>query len=179
MRILSSSAVYIVAGLALGLTTAIYGLDHFGLKSVTGQTGWQEWSLNQSDRFEPYSVGHFLSGGRVPTPNSAKFFVRDVDDDGNILSGNCIFSVEGSVVRSRWWSISVDSGGTPSAAATLSAGKAVLESNGQLSATISREPMPGNWIQPDANGAFQIIYAVSEPSLDAKFDLPRIKKRGC
>lgn len=179
MRILNSSIAYIVAGLALGLTSAIYGLDTFGLKPVAGAKGWQEWRLTASDRFAPYAVGHFLSEGRVPTPISAKFFMIDVDGDGNSLRADCAYTLEGTPVPSRWWSISIANNGSNGDGATLSAGKAVLESDGKLLATVSREPMPGNWLKLADSGAFQIVYAVSEPAANAQVELPLVKRSGC
>jgi hypothetical protein len=179
MRIIGLSGVYVVAGLALGLASAVYSFDNLGLRSVANQNGWQEWRLAASDRFEPYAVGHFLSAGRVPTPSSAKFFVRSVDDDGNSLRGDCVFTVEGATVRSRWWSLSVESDGDSYTPSTLSAGKAFLEEDGRLIATVSHDPSPGNWIRPRTTGRFQIIYTISDAAPGEVFDLPRVKKSGC
>ncbi len=179
MRILNSSIAYIVAGLALGLTSAIYGLDHFGLKPVAGAAGWQEWRLTASDRFSPYAIGHFLSDGRVPTPSSAKFFMLDVDADGNNLRADCAYTIEGTPVPSRWWSISIANAVSNAEGTTLSAGNAILEGDGTLSATVSREPMPGNWLRLADSGAFKIMYAVSEPAAGVQVELPLVKKGGC
>jgi hypothetical protein len=179
MRILNSSLVYIVAGLTLGLASALYSLDSFGLKPVDGSPGWQEWRLGADDRLEPYAIGHFLASGKVPTPSSARYFVRSVDDDGGSLRGDCVFVLEGPVTQSRWWSISAGDTEGVSASAVLPAGKAVLESDGQLRLTVARQPMPGNWIRPDDNGTFNLIYVVSEPDKDATIELPHVKKSGC
>jgi hypothetical protein len=179
MRLYNSTAAYILAGLAIGLSSAIYGLDGFGLKPVAGSAGWQEWRLSANDRFEPYAVGHFLESGKVPTPSSARYYVRSSDDDGNSLRGDCVVSIEGPLIPARWWSITIDSSGNVSDSGVLSAGKVLLQADGHLIATVSREPMAGNWMEPATTGPYQIIYAVSEPTPLAALELPRVKRSGC
>ena len=89
MRILNSSTVFIVVGLALGLGSAMQSLDGWGMQRVTDNPGWKEWRLSINDRLQPYALGHFLASGSVPTPISTHYFVRELDDDGNGLRGDC------------------------------------------------------------------------------------------
>jgi hypothetical protein len=108
-------------------------------------------------------------------PKSVLYFVRNVDDDGNSLRSDCIVTVEGPAIPARWWALSSgDQRG-----AVLSAGEAVLDSKGQLKATISRHPSPGNWIVPPDSSSYTLSYILSEPSKAAEIDLPHVKRIGC
>jgi hypothetical protein len=178
MRIFRFSTLYVLAGLGLGIFTGLRALDSTGLENVKGGNGWQEWRLSESDRLLPYSLGHFLSAGQVPPPRATHFYVRYTDDDGNILSSDCIFKIDGPAIAARWWSLRAGD----EVQSTLSAGQAVLTASGQLDAVISRHPMPGNWILPTSSGTYVLSYVISEPAKakDATaLILPSVKRVGC
>lgn len=166
-------------GLALGFGSAVQSLDGWGKRPVVDNFGWKEWRLAATDRMQPYALGHFLAAGSVPTPVSTHYFVRDVDDDGNILRGDCIYDMDGPGISARWWSLSIQTSQTPSPHSILSAGKTVLDGNLQLRATIALRPMPGNWLQPPNSGPFSLKYVVSEPDKGELLTLPRMKKGRC
>ena len=179
MRILNSSTIFIVIGLALGFGSALYSLDSWGMRPVSDYPGWKEWRLAQKDQMLPYAIGHFLAAGSVPTPNSTRYYVRSVDDDGNGLRGDCKFSIEGPAVVARWWSLSIQNTATQSEHSVLSAGRTVLDNNRELRATIALRPESGNWLQPPNTAAFTLVYIVSEAEKDAFIVLPRVKKVSC
>lgn len=169
----------VVIGLALGLASAIYSLDGFGLKPAAENAGWQEWRFSADDRLQPYALGHFQSAGKVPTPSSTHYFTRNMDDDGNSLRGDCVFVLSGPTIPSRWWSLSAGDASELTRSAVLSAGRAILNADGDLEVNIARQPMPGNWVRPDSSGTYNLIYVVSEPAQNAKLVLPNVKKGGC
>lgn len=179
MRIFNSSTVFIVVGLALGLGSAMQSLDGWGMRPVADNAGWKEWRLSVSDRLQPYAMGHFLASGSVPTPISTHYFVRDVDDDGNLLRGDCDFIVVGPAISARWWSLSIQNAQAAEAHSILSAGKTILDHNMQLRATIALHPVPGNWLQPAGSGTFALRYVVSEVEKGEILNLPRVKKGSC
>lgn len=179
MRIFNSSTIFIVLGLVLGLGSAMQSLDGWGMQPVADNVGWKEWRLSVNDRLQPYAMGHFLASGSVPTPISTHYFVRDVDDDGNPLRGDCNFTIEGPAISARWWSLSIQNIKETTAQSILSAGKTILDSNMQLQATISLHPVPGNWLQPPGSGTFTLGYVVSEPEKGEILNLPHVKKGSC
>jgi hypothetical protein len=178
MRIFSLATVYLGLGAIVGSTSAMQALSGSALRAVKNGNGWQQWRLDDNDNMLPYSVGHFLSEGKLPPPKSALYYVRDRDDDGNVLRGDCAYSVEGPAIPSRWWSLSA---GT-NAGAVLSAGEAVLDGKKHLRAVVSRRPEPGNWIVPSDSGSYTLVYILSEASKAtavADLELPHVKKLGC
>ncbi len=179
MRIFNSSTIFIVLGLVLGFGSAVHSLDDWGMRPVVDNPGWKEWRLAATDTMQPYALGHFLASGSVPTPVSTHYYVRDVDDDGNSLRGDCIFSLDGPGISARWWSLSIQGDRTQSPHSILSAGKTILDNNLQLRATIALHPMSGNWLQPPDSGPFTLKYVVSEPEKGELLTLPRVKKGSC
>jgi hypothetical protein len=180
MGIFNSSSIYLVAGAVIGLGSAVAALDRFGLNAVPNNPGWQEWRASGEDRLQPYALGHFLIAGQVPTPSSAHYYVRTVDDAGNSLRGDCVFKVEGPITPARWWSLSAGHADSDAPdESVLSAGRAILEADGHLVATLAREPMPGNWLRPASSGTYSLIFVVSEPTPGAAPILPHVTKGEC
>lgn len=178
MRGFGFSLFYVMGGIFAGIFTAMQALGGAGLQPVAGGAGWQEWRLGENDRLLPYALGHFLSAGQVPPQKASRYFVRDRDDDGNVLSSDCVFKIEGPAIPARWWSLSV--GQNPNA--ILPAGQAILDSNNNLTAWVARHPQPGNWLTPPDTRSYTITYVVSQPAKQkagTPLALPHVKKTGC
>jgi hypothetical protein len=178
MRIFRFSTVYILVGLGFGVYTAMRALESAGLESVEGAAGWQEWRLSENDRSLPYALGHFLSSGQVPPAKDARYFVRQLDDDGKLLSSNCSFKIDGPEISSRWWTLRAGE----DKASVISAGQAIISETGQLLATVSPHPAPGNWLLPSQESNFTLTYVINGPAKtknDAPLVLPSVKKVGC
>ncbi len=179
MRIFNSSTIFIFLGLLLGFGSALQSLETMGVQPVADESGWNEWRLSVDDRLQPYAMGHFLAAGSLPAPVSTHFYIRDLDDDGNPLRGDCNFVVDGPGLSARWWSLSVRNFESTKPQAVLSAGRAVLDSNKQLHATIALHPTPGNWLQPDGKGTFTLTYVISELEKSELLVLPHVKRGRC
>jgi hypothetical protein len=178
MRISGLSTVSILVGLGLGVYSGMQALESTGLEKVSGNGGWQEWRLGENDRSLPYALGHFLSAGQVPPPRDARYFVRSLDDDGNALTGDCVFKIEGPEIASRWWSLRAGENAT----SILTAGQALVSDMGQLNVMLSPHPMPGNWILPPSSTRYTLTYVINQPAPSkngAGLILPSVKKAGC
>ena len=91
---ISFSATALLAGVVLGVVSAINALGSVGLKPVAPTSKWSEWQLNGASTTLVYALGHFLGDGQLPPPKSARYFVRNTDEDGNSLRADCIYVVE-------------------------------------------------------------------------------------
>jgi hypothetical protein len=176
---LSFSAVALLAGVLLGVITAMNALGSVGLKPIGPKSKWFEWQLNGASTALVYSLGHFLADGQLPPPKSARYFVRNIDEDGNSLRADCVYVVEGKIAPARWWTMSVAPSGTAAPKSELSAGEAVLSQDNNLKVIISARPAPGNWIVPEGNGGVSLHFIVNEPVLGQDVALPTITKSGC
>jgi hypothetical protein len=122
---------------------------------------WMEIKPDGDDLNSLYLSGHFLRRGQVPPLKGSRFFVRQLDDDGNSLRGDCVVAFEGKLPEARWWFVSADAKGARTA---LDAGEAVREASGEYTISISDNPVPGNWLVP--------------PTTD-KLALPAVKRLWC
>ncbi len=169
----------LLIGLILGVVSAINALGAMGLQPIAASPRWSEWRLGERDNLLIYSLGHFLSEGQLPPPKSSQFFVRSVDEDGNGLRADCVYTVEGQVTVARWWTLSIAPSGVTAAHSELSAGEAVVGQGGDLRVTISARPMPGNWIAPADTSALLLRYTINEAAPGETVSLPTVTKSGC
>ena len=176
---ISFSAIALLAGVVLGVISAINALGSVGLKPVAPTSKWSEWQLNGASTTLVYALGHFLGDGQLPPPKSARYFVRNTDEDGNRLRADCIYVVEGKITPARWWTMSAAAAGTEAPKSELSAGEAILSQDNTLKLTISARPAPGNWIVPADSGGLALRFIVNEPVLGQDISLPTITKSGC
>ena len=169
----------VLIGILLGIITAINAFGSVGLKAVSGSPHWSEWRLEQSDSMLIYALGHFLSAGQLPPPKSARFFERNVDDEGNGLRADCAYVLQVKLTPSRWWTLSVANAGVLSPHTEITAGEAFIGSDGILKVTISARPSPGNWIVPSVDGSMNLHFIVNEPTASEVLMLPTVTKNGC
>jgi hypothetical protein len=129
----------------------------------------------------PYALGHFLALGQVPPTRTGRQFVRRTDDTGKALSASCIAVLTGVVPASRWWTLAAAApdGEMDPARGVLSAGQAVLEANGQLIATVSDSPSPGNWLVPSRSSYTLVLTLHDASGVVGGADLPTVTQTGC
>ena len=173
------SIIALLAGLCVGVITAINALGAVGLKPVTESPRWAEWQLESNSSTLIYALGHFLGDGGLPPPKSARYFVRSTDEDGNGLRADCVYEVQGKVTPARWWTLSVAQDGQQSPHSELTAGEAVIAQDEMLHVFLSAHPMPGNWIVPPDSNSMTLRYIINEPTQDETVSLPSITKSGC
>jgi hypothetical protein len=171
--------VLIIAAVALGPLTAQYGMTNAQVSSSPGNAGWVEVRSEGDDMQAMYRSGYFLTKGQVPPPKGSRFFVRNEDDEGNSLRGDCVVSVEGKVPDARWWFVSATRGSQRS---TLDASETVREASGDHAIAISSNPTPGNWLEPPGTGSYelQLVLLGVDATGDASVPpLPRVKRLWC
>ena len=140
---------------------------------------WMEVKHDGDDLNSLYLSGHFLRRGEVPPLKGSRFFVRQLDDEGNSLRGDCVVSVEGRMPDARWWFVSADA---KNIRAALDAGEAVREASGNYTISISNNPVPGNWLVPPTTGAYSISLVLLDAATDANsaaISLPAVKRLWC
>jgi hypothetical protein len=153
---------YLLLGALGGYLSATATIGSIGASPAGAGGQWQHWDIASAAAAQPYAIAHYLLAGRFPPPSGQIMeFVTDRDKDGNVMDGNCIYSVTGKPTAARWWSIAIPESG----AATnpvVTAETAVLDANGLLTVTISRHAAPGNWLRPASGENVSLIYAVTE-----------------
>lgn len=189
MRGMIKLALALLVGCAIGLFTA-YQMVAGSYGVVVEHKGpWRVWEAAGTPRVDPYTRAHFLLRGRLPTSHfEAVEFEARTDDEGRMLSGQCIYDITAPRPRARWWSLTAFPEGTrsdPGAAPhSLLASRVVYEPDGAFRAVLSPEARPGNWLRPSGKGDLVLTYRLynAEPVLRSApltGDLPSIRREAC
>jgi hypothetical protein len=173
----------ISGAIILGIGAAYQGFAVFGNRAVAGNPMWTERVLNPQDKALPYVLGHYMARGQLPPPLAVQDYLRQYDEDGNVLDGDCVIEVKGEIPLARWWTLSAVNENSVASldSNTLTSGTAVLEADDTLILRISNSPQPGNWIKPPSNGNYRIAFAVHEAveNRSPTFKLPQVRQVGC
>jgi hypothetical protein len=169
----------LLAGLSFGLLSARYMMENISVASPMAGGKWMEVKPDGDSLNSLYLSGHFLRRGEVPPIKGSRFFVRELDDEGNSLRGDCVVNFEGKMPDARWWFVSADVAGIRTA---LDAGEAVREASGNYAISISDSPVPGNWLVPPTKGTYAITLVLLDaatPASGTAMTLPSVKRMWC
>jgi hypothetical protein len=179
MRKFLITTTMLVAGLSLGLLSARYLMENASTAAPLPGGQWTEIKTSADDLKSIYLTGHFLQRGEVPPLKGSRFFVRQLDDDGNILRGDCVVTLEGKMPEARSWLVSADGKNQRSA---LDASEAVREASGDYTISISTSPVPGNWLVPPTTGSYAmtlVLLDIAQTDPNEKLVLPTVKRLWC
>jgi hypothetical protein len=174
-----AALVAIIAGLAVGLTSAQTMMQRAADEQEGSNGNWRNVHIDADSSSGFYAASSFLRKGQLPPPRGARFYTREIDDDGNGLRGGCVVSIEGRMPDVRWWSVKIE--GTAGVAA-LDAGDALREPDGTLILSISHAPSPGNWLKAPGDGSYVlnlVIFDAVQPTKTAAPPLPVVKRLWC
>ncbi len=170
--------IMLFVGAGLGLLSAQYMMENVTVASPVEGSGWKEIRAGQQNLSSTYLDGHFLRRGQLPPLKGSRYFVRTSDDDGNSLRGDCLVSIEAIYPQARWWFVSSSAG---SARTSLDVSKAVRETTGETTVSLSVAPAPGNWLAPPFAGGYELqlvlLGTTDDPTSIPK--LPRVKRLWC
>ena len=144
-------AVFVVA-LVLGIGSARYMIEE-GSPLTTKRVGpWTSWISEGNPNTDPYTKAHLARSGRLPlTSTTARYFEAHTDDAGHELNSACEYSIEGSALNARWWSIALyDEHGSlidnPSQRWSFNSEEAIRHSDGTYRLNLARTARPENWL---------------------------------
>ncbi len=178
---------------AVGLSSAWYMVDH-GSLLTTGRSGpWSVWSLAGNPDADPYTRAHFARQGRLPvTSTSALYYSTDRDDEGDRLTAECDYAIEGQPLDAAWWSIAAyrESGRLiPNKAGryAFSSRDVARSGDGSFRIVLSAQARPGNWLPTTGSAELQLMLRIYGPRAPRDFtgerhldaNLPSIKRIAC
>lgn len=192
LPVLRLIAVFVLA-LLLGLGSAWYMIDE-GSAFTTGRIGpWNVWYAAGNPNADPYTRAHFARSGRLPiTSTSALYYVARSDSEGELLTADCEYVIEGRPLAAGWWSLALYE-----ASGRLIRNKAgryafsnrdlAFRTDGSYQIVLARTARPGNWLPTGDGGKIKLVLRVYVPRgsdtlvrgrlLDAK--LPEILRLSC
>lgn len=189
MRFLLFGIVAFAAALILGFGSALFILRH-GIPYATESQGpWLSWPREGHPDADPYTKAYLAESGRLPLASTTvRYFLAREDGDGQTLTANCEYRLEGAPLDARWWSLALYDGegdliANPSARHSINSSGMIRRGDGTYELALARHARPGNWI-PTGNAAqrdlvllLRIYYPrETDPDGVGKIDLDRLPK---
>ena len=160
-------AIIIVAAV-IGVSSANYVAEgHAGLFNRS-KGEWNWWPSAGSTAIDPYTRFYFMSRGRLPLSKFETLELEATQDNGErALSVDCVYQLTGRIPDARWWSLASTVAGTdsepPDDDNTIGSNDVLLDEDGTLTVTISKEIQPGNWIKPKGDDSYSLLLRLYNP----------------
>lgn len=184
-------AITLVGGLAVGLGGA-WALTNGGLGDGAIRNGPWTTSLGYGTKATgPLTRAMVARSGLLALPaKETIYWMAKSDAAGAPLDGNCRYSLSGTPLDARWWSVTLydDKGylvDNPGRIWSVNGANVALDGTGQWRVTISPDkPVEGAWLSGIKGQPFQLTLRMYNPGQafradPAKAVLPRLVKEGC
>ncbi len=184
-------AITLVGGIAVGLG-AVWSLTSAGFSGGAIVNGPWSTSMGYGTKAtDPLTRARVARGGLLALPAvETVYWAAKTDPTGAPLDGNCRYSLSGSPLDARWWSVTIyDTNGYMVANAankwSVNGANVALDAKGEWRVTISPEkPAEGAWLPGTKGQPFHLTLRMYNPGKAFRADpekaaLPRIVKEGC
>ena len=183
-------AFCVVLGLAGGTAYAVHQVRSGDLGRQITNGPWSTNTDNGTADASALSRARVALFGLLALPaKEAMYFTARTDSAGAALNGNCTYTVSGSELDARWWSITLYKGEgwlVKNEANRWSVGGNAPErdANGNWSFTVSPQSVEGVWLPTGRTPQFDLTLRTYHPkgallNDPAKAKLPTIKKERC
>ncbi len=185
------TTILILFGSFIGYFSAHYVISgNFGALT-TYNNGWTLWNKAGQPDADPYTKAHFALKRELPLSGFEEMiFSTNLDSTGGPLTSNCRYQIEGNVISSRSWGLSVvaRSGGRSSPDAirkSFNTDNVIRQGKGNFKVTLSAPARPGNWLPiPDNSSEIKLVLVLFNPDQETIEDpssaaLPIIQLEAC
>lgn len=190
MRLLIDIAIAILVATITGFGTAWLAVEHghmFGSVSIGPWTAWPDAGSADAD---PYSVALLARSGEVPLgAGEGLAFTATTDSQGEGLSGNCTYQVDGQTPAARLWTLTAyDAEGrlmvNPAHRSGFQSREILRKPDGRFSIIVSPVVEPGNWLPTARVVKLQLVLRLYDTPLTTttefvNIDMPTIDKVRC
>ncbi len=152
MRSLAYFIGTFTVALLLGIGSAWYMIEEGSALTTTKVGPWASWNALGNPTADPYTKAHLARSGRLPlTSTVARYFVARADSAGHGLTSGCEYTIVGSPINARWWSLALydDSGSlieNPSNRYSFNSEEALRHADGTYRIHVARTARPENWL---------------------------------
>ena len=184
-------AITLVGGLAVGLGAA-WAITGGGLSDGAIVNGPWTTSLGFGTKAtDPVTRAAVARAGLLALPaKETVYWSAKTDAAGALLDGNCRYSLSGTPLDARWWSVTIyDTKGylvaSPANIWSVNGANVALEGKGQWRVTIApTKPVNGAWLPGTKGQPFHLTLRMYNPGKAFRADpekaaLPNIAKEGC
>jgi len=190
MRLLIDIALAILVATTIGFTTAWLAVEHGRLFGSVTVGPWTAWPDAGGPNADPYSVALLARSGEVPLgAGEGLAFSADSDSQGEPLSGNCVYSINGQTPVARLWTLTAyDAEGrlmvNPAHRPGFHSREILRRPDGSFTIVASHDVEPGNWLPIARVERLQFVLRLYDTPLTTatefvNIDMPRIDKLGC
>ena len=181
----------VIIGFLGGIVSVTWPLSsHYSIGAVT-LGSWIAWPDQGNLKIDPYSLAMINNNGDIPLGTGEGVLFRAwTDSEGRELLNTCQYVIGSSVPSARFWTISFY--GTDGKAVSniqkrqgFTSVEIMRDNKGEFEILASPTAQPGNWIQLENKGKFEIylrLYdlpaSVNISALKAS-TLPSIVRKGC
>ncbi|WP_127145628.1 DUF1214 domain-containing protein [Pelagibacterium montanilacus] len=180
----------VVIAVGVGFGASYYALTDGRVIGSVSVGPWAAWPQIGQSYPDPYSRAYLAREGFLQLGESEGIqFVANEDSSGDPLDRACHYALEGSVPTADFWTLAATTpqGAIVSAAPetmALHSDRLALDRDGSVNVHVSPSLAPGNWLEIDGDGAFQLILtlydaAVFSGGTTAISGLPSITRVDC
>ncbi len=177
-------------GTALGLASAVFSVRSIGNAGSLRVGAWATPLDAGSAARGPYlraavALGATLALSRQET----LYFSAIADDDGKKLIPTCAYTLDGTDLPSRWWSVTLYDQKhyliiNPQNKYSYASANIAHDTPGHFQIVIDRTHHDGNWLNPADAAGLVLVTRVYQPNPDAaaspaSIALPHIKRGAC
>ncbi len=190
MRRAVKIAIWAIVSIGLGIASAFWVVSGSFGRATVSIGPWQTNPLIGSQTADPYVRAAVARNGLLALNRSETvYYTANRDSDGDRLTGRCAYSVVGTALPARWWSLTVygaDQFLVPNANDRYAYGGGDLMAGGAavFRLVLASEALDDPWLAVPEEGPFSVTLRLYNPeprvvaALDA-IDLPEIEKIGC
>ena len=195
MKTLIKNIAIIILGIIIGALSAFQAISTGWSVEVRKNNAWRMHQNYASAELSIYARAYLERSGHLPLPqDQAIYFFTYKDSDGNDLTANCDYEINGDDFQVYWWSISLHDSDfikfeNPSRRYSFNMANLVRQNDGRYKISISAKAKTGNWLpvndQAAQDGAaFMLslrLYGVERIMIGEaeQLSLPSVKRLGC
>lgn len=185
-------ALFIGVVLILGLASSWYAVEHGTSLTTVTHGPWVSWVSAARVGSDPYTRAHEARLGILPLSTEiGPTFVARTDNEGRALHSSCNYTVAGHELQTHWWSLAAFNSEGRLIPNTLdrfayTSDTMAIRGDGTFTATLSRDPHPGNWLPIGGAGRLALVFTAvhyGARSLahddEVSMSLPTITREDC
>lgn len=190
MRLLFDIALALLVATAIGFSTAWFAIEHGRLFGAVTIGSWTAWPEAGGPNADPYSMALIARTGEVPLgAGEGLAFTAFADSQGDPLSGNCVYAVNGQTPAARLWTLTAyNAEGRLMVNAARRYGfhsrDILRQPDGGFSIIVSPDVEPGNWLPTERFDNLQLVLRLYDTPLTTaseftNVEMPSIDKVRC
>jgi hypothetical protein len=148
----------VVTALSVGFGLSYYSLEEGRELTATHYGVWSGWPELGTAQIDPYARAHLARQGMLPLGKGegVRFFAHN-DSAGEKLNGACSYTLAGDMPNHTLWTVQVRDPSTHQVFGHVESGQLQFGADGGVQLTISPQVQPGNWVNTDGLGPFELL----------------------